>query len=43
LSQDKNFIEACGGEAELVVKPEEALQVSAIIDEIYQKSTVEGR
>jgi predicted dehydrogenase len=43
LSQAKNFIEACGGEAELVVKPEEALQVSAIIDEIYQKSTVEGR
>jgi predicted dehydrogenase len=43
LSQAKNFIEACRGEAELVVKPEEALQVSAIIDEIYQKSTVEGR
>lgn len=36
LSQAKNFVEACKGNAELVVKPQEALQVSAIIDEIYR-------
>lgn len=39
LSQAKNFLDACLGRAELVVKPEEALQVSQIIDEIYQSST----
>ncbi|HZH61121.1 MAG TPA: Gfo/Idh/MocA family oxidoreductase [Metabacillus sp.] len=37
-AQAKNFIDACRGEAELVVKPEEALQVSQIIDEIYQSA-----
>lgn len=36
LQQDRNFIEACLGLAELVVKPEEALQVSQIIDQIYE-------
>ncbi|MGM7724138.1 Gfo/Idh/MocA family protein [Metabacillus sp. Hm71] len=35
VAQAKNFIDACMGNAELVVKPEEALQVSQIIDEIY--------
>ena len=35
IAQAKNFIDACLGKAELVVKPEEALQVSQIIDEIY--------
>lgn len=34
--QAKNFIEACLGNSELVVKPEEALQVSQIIDRIYE-------
>jgi predicted dehydrogenase len=38
LYQLKNFIEACLGEAELVVKPEEAMQVSQIIDAIYLSS-----
>ncbi|MFP7298900.1 Gfo/Idh/MocA family protein [Neobacillus niacini] len=36
LKQARNFIEACLGLAELVVKPEEALQVSQIIDQIYE-------
>lgn len=36
LSQAKNFIDACHGLGELVVKPEEALQVSQIIDRIYE-------
>ncbi|MCC3355951.1 Gfo/Idh/MocA family protein [Bacillus sp. REN16] len=36
LPQARNFIEACLGQAELVVKPEEALQVSRIIDQIYE-------
>ena len=36
LSQAKNFIDACLGLAELIVKPEEALQVSQIIDRIYE-------
>jgi predicted dehydrogenase len=35
LQQARNFIEACLGLNELVVKPEEALQVSQIIDQIY--------
>ncbi|WP_419954268.1 Gfo/Idh/MocA family protein [Neobacillus niacini] len=35
LSQAKNFIRTCLGMEELVVKPEEALQVSQIIDRIY--------
>lgn len=36
LPQARNFIEACLGINELVVKPEEALQVSQIIDRIYE-------
>lgn len=35
-SQAKNFIHTCLGMEELVVKPEEALQVSQIIDQIYE-------
>ncbi|MEH7302303.1 Gfo/Idh/MocA family protein [Neobacillus drentensis] len=38
LPQAKNFIQACLGLEELVVKPEEALQVSQIIDRIYESS-----
>lgn len=36
LSQAKNFIHTCLGMEELVVNPEEALQVSQIIDRIYE-------
>ncbi|MFJ7725154.1 Gfo/Idh/MocA family protein [Neobacillus sp. NPDC097160] len=36
LPQAKNFIDACLGIDELIVKPEEALQVSQIIDRIYE-------
>lgn len=36
VPQTRNFIEACLGLSELVVKPEEALQVSRIIDQIYE-------
>ncbi|UYT88879.1 hypothetical protein [Priestia megaterium] len=36
LSQVKNFVEACKGNTELVVEPEEAIQVSVIIDKIYR-------
>ncbi|MFK9091007.1 Gfo/Idh/MocA family protein [Bacillus salipaludis] len=36
LPQVKNFIDACLGIDELIVKPEEALQVSQIIDRIYE-------
>lgn len=36
VPQAKNFINACLGVDELVVKPEEALQVSQIIDRIYE-------
>ena len=36
LPQAKNFINTCLGLEELVVKPEEALQVSQIIDRIYE-------
>ncbi|MFZ7943013.1 Gfo/Idh/MocA family protein [Neobacillus sp. 19] len=36
LPQAKNFINACVGLEELAVKPEEALQVSQIIDRIYE-------
>ncbi|WP_078549638.1 Gfo/Idh/MocA family protein [Litchfieldia alkalitelluris] len=42
LPQAKNFINACLGTEELLVKPEEALHVSKIIDAIY-KSSEEGR
>ncbi|MEH7010172.1 Gfo/Idh/MocA family oxidoreductase [Neobacillus niacini] len=36
LPQAKNFINTCLGQDELVVKPEEALQVSQIIGRIYE-------
>ncbi|WP_223589411.1 Gfo/Idh/MocA family protein [Neobacillus bataviensis] len=36
VPQAKNFIDACLGLDELIVKPEEALQVSRIIDRIYE-------
>jgi predicted dehydrogenase len=38
LAQVKNFIDTCLEKDELVVKPEEALQVSQIIDEIYKSA-----
>lgn len=38
LAQAKNFVESCLGEAELVVKPEEAMKVSQIIEAIYKSS-----
>ncbi|WP_053361037.1 Gfo/Idh/MocA family oxidoreductase [Bacillus sp. FJAT-27251] len=38
LPQARNFIGACLGVEELVVKPEEALQVSEIIDGIYESN-----
>ncbi|MCD7035583.1 Gfo/Idh/MocA family oxidoreductase [Metabacillus sp. GX 13764] len=38
ILQAKNFINACLGEEELIVKPEEAMQVSQIIDAIYKSS-----
>jgi len=36
--QAQNFVESCLGESELVVKPEQALQVSRIIEAIYKSS-----
>ncbi|WP_061810962.1 Gfo/Idh/MocA family protein [Rossellomorea vietnamensis] len=38
LPQAQNFINSCLGLEELVVKPEEAMQVSQIIDAIYKSS-----
>jgi predicted dehydrogenase len=38
IPQADNFIDACLGQAELVVKPEEALKVTKIIEAIYQSS-----
>ncbi|WP_138416136.1 Gfo/Idh/MocA family protein [Aquibacillus sediminis] len=38
IPQAENFIDACLGEAELVVKPEEALRVTRIIEAIYESS-----
>jgi predicted dehydrogenase len=38
LPQARNFINSCLGLEELIVKPEEALQVSKIIDAIYKSS-----
>lgn len=38
LHQLRNFIDSCLGNDELIVKPEEALQVSQVIDAIYQSS-----
>ncbi|RFU63286.1 gfo/Idh/MocA family oxidoreductase [Bacillus sp. V59.32b] len=36
LSQAQNFVDACLGNAELIVQPHEALQVSQIIEAIYE-------
>ena len=36
--QAKNFVDACLNDGELIVKPEEALQVSRIIEAIYESS-----
>lgn len=38
ISQAVNFVDTCLGEAELIVKPEEALQVTKIIEAIYESS-----
>ncbi|MFS0824606.1 Gfo/Idh/MocA family protein [Bacillus sp. 1P02SD] len=38
LPQARNFVESCLGIDELIVKPEQALQVSKIIDAIYKSS-----
>ncbi|MNG25989.1 hypothetical protein D3C84_1109120 [compost metagenome] len=38
LPQARNFLNACLGLEKLVVQPEEALQVSQIIDAIYASS-----
>lgn len=38
LSQAKNFLDACLGTAGLVVQPHEALQVSQIIEAIYENN-----
>jgi hypothetical protein len=36
LPKARNFIQACLDRSELLVKPEEALQVSRIFDQIYE-------
>lgn len=38
LLQAENFVDSCLGQAELVVKPEQALEVSRIIEAIYESS-----
>lgn len=38
LPQARNFVDSCLGIGELIVKPEQALQVSKIIDAIYKSS-----
>ncbi|MDR4887428.1 Gfo/Idh/MocA family oxidoreductase [Fredinandcohnia sp. QZ13] len=38
IPQAKNFVDSCLGIDELIVKPEQALQVSKIIDAIYKSS-----
>ena len=38
IPQAENFVAACLGQAELVVKPEEALSVSQIIEALYESS-----
>ncbi|QKS70140.1 Gfo/Idh/MocA family oxidoreductase [Paenalkalicoccus suaedae] len=38
LFQARNFVDACLGRGELIVKPEEAHQVQQIIDAIYESS-----
>ncbi|WP_026693969.1 Gfo/Idh/MocA family protein [Peribacillus kribbensis] len=42
IPQAQNFVEACLGLSEQIVKPEEALQVTQIIEAIY-KSSEEGK
>lgn len=42
LLQAENFVASCLGEAELIVKPEQAMQVTRIIEAIY-KSSETGR
>ncbi|GLO67228.1 MULTISPECIES: Gfo/Idh/MocA family oxidoreductase [Oceanobacillus] len=42
ILQAKNFIESCLGHADLVNKPEESLQVTQLIDAIYE-SSISGR
>ncbi|RBW70891.1 Gfo/Idh/MocA family protein [Bacillus taeanensis] len=39
VPQARNFVQACLGKEELIVKPEEAMQVSEIIDAIYESSS----
>lgn len=38
IAQAENFVNSCLGEEELVVKPEEAMKVSKIIEAIYRSS-----
>ncbi|WP_404429441.1 Gfo/Idh/MocA family protein [Sutcliffiella horikoshii] len=38
LPQAKNFVNSCLGNEELIVKPQQAMQVSLIIDAIYRSS-----
>lgn len=38
ILQAENFVKACLYDEELIVKPEESLQVSQIIDAIYESS-----
>ncbi|SDO33936.1 Gfo/Idh/MocA family protein [Alkalicoccus daliensis] len=38
LFQMQNFIDACKGEAELIVPPEEAMEVQKIVDAIYESA-----
>ncbi|WP_187695410.1 Gfo/Idh/MocA family protein [Oceanobacillus piezotolerans] len=38
LLQAENFVDSCLGDAELVVKPEEAMKVTRIMDAIYESS-----
>ncbi|RDW16967.1 gfo/Idh/MocA family oxidoreductase [Oceanobacillus arenosus] len=40
LLQAENFVDACIGEAELISKPAQSLQVSKIIEAIYQSSEI---
>lgn len=36
--QAKNFTEACLGQAEVVIKPEQSLRVTRIIEAVYESS-----
>ncbi|MCK0470302.1 Gfo/Idh/MocA family oxidoreductase [Halalkalibacter sp. APA_J-10(15)] len=40
MAQLTHFLRACQGEEELVVKPEQAAQVTQIIDAIYRSSEI---